>query len=62
MTCPKCHGRGERIVRLLGGWREEDYWLACPDCQGRGWKRGSAEPLTCDCEEDRERPEIEDEE
>lgn len=55
MTCPKCHGRGERIVRLLEGWREEDYWLACPDCQGRGW-------ITHLCEEDRERPEVEDEE
>ncbi len=34
--CPRCQGTGGRVVRSLSGWREEDWWLPCPECESRG--------------------------
>lgn len=53
-TCPKCGGTGGRVVRSLSGWREEDWWLPCSDCQSRG-------VVSC-CESDRECPKTEESE
>ncbi len=35
-TCPACGGTGGRVVRSLSGWREEDWWQSCPECESRG--------------------------
>lgn len=45
-TCPKCGGTGGRVVRSLSGWREEDWWLPCPECESRGVVVEEGEPAT----------------